>query len=92
MRDIQSFKKKVADLLKLTKPSRLVVTRETDESIRVGDVVVTIVRVKGKQVRLGIICNEETKIDRLDDRGCLETKERHDGISDREAEGDSALG
>lgn len=90
--DIQSFKMKVAKFLKLTNPSRVVVTREADESIVVGGAVITIVRVKGKQVRLGIIADKETKVDRMNEDGCLETKERFNDNKVREAKGNIAMG
>jgi carbon storage regulator len=44
----------------------LVITRRVEESITVGDIVIKIVEVKGKQVRVGILAPKEVKILRND--------------------------
>lgn len=44
----------------------LVLTRNPGESIMVGDIEITIVRVSGKQVRVGIIAPKEVPVHRLE--------------------------
>jgi carbon storage regulator len=44
----------------------LVITRRVEESITIGDIVIKIVEVKGKQVRIGIEAPKEVTILRND--------------------------
>ena len=93
--DIKSFKMKVAKLLKLINPSRLVITRSIDQSIVVGNAVITIVQIKGKQVRVAVTTEADQEVRRLEVFEVLaacETKERFNDNKNGEAEGNSALG
>lgn len=52
----------------------LVLTRKDQEAIQIGEILITVVKIKGKQVRLGITCPRHIKIDRLDKKGQCENK------------------
>lgn len=52
----------------------LVLTRKMGEGLSIGDSVVTVVKIKGKQVRIGVECHDDLKINRLNTAGQIEER------------------
>lgn len=53
----------------------LVLTRREQDGIAIGPVVITIVKIKGKQVRIGIECAKDIPISRLNSAGQIEERQ-----------------
>ena len=62
----------------------LVLSRKQGEVIMVGNVAITIVRINGNQVRVGITAPPEVAVDRLEVR---EAKQRETAIQQQQEQG-----
>jgi carbon storage regulator len=75
----------VQDTVRIKEPAMLVLSRQRDESIMIGDkVVITIVDIRGDKVRLGIEAPEEIPVHRQEVYDAIKRDGRHSARGERD--------